>query len=136
MDENEQRREELKATGLVSLAIVAALVGGALMSCAAPAHAAPVNDKVLHAAGSAALAVGAAELLRRGHGPAACTDNQKLCAFGAVMAIGLTKELLPAPYNSGFSMRDMAANAVGAGLGLYAHGFIVSRNRITYFKEF
>lgn len=139
MDEKDLKREELNWSAISAgcIALVGALV---LVSCPAPAHAAPSwlyeNDKVVHAAVSAGLAVGAAEYLRRGNGPAVCQDKQKLCAFAAVMAVGVAKELLPAPLNERFDLRDIAANAVGAGLGLYAHGWYITRNRITFTKDF
>lgn len=139
MDEKDVRDQELRWSALAAIAI--GLCGVIILTaCPTPAHATPQwlieHDKVVHVGASAVGAAAAAEYLRRGNGPAACQDKQKLCAFAAVMAVGVVKELLPQPYNEHFDMRDIAANAIGAGLGLYAHGWYITRNRITFTKEF
>jgi|GEM_PF-5910540 len=82
-------------------------------------------DKYKHAAGSAALSAGALLLIDHGHAPKPCQDRRELCAFAAALSVGLVKELLPRPWNSGFDMRDMAANAIGAAAGVWIHGLII-----------
>lgn len=101
----------------LALAVTAAALVGSLMP-RVPMPQAPFGDKLVHAAGYAALAVSWRLALQ---GPSAATLLGVL-AFGA--AIECVQGLLP--WRS-FEWADMLANGVGAALGLLAWSLIRRR---------
>lgn len=97
-------------------AILAGLVAGALIT-ASPAHADSFStpDKQKHFAVSAALGAGAS----------AITDSDN-AAVALALVPGLAKELYDSRSGgTGFSWRDMVANAAGAYLGVKLGGLII-----------
>ena len=67
--------------------------------------------------------------------------NNKPLAFGLALVPGLAKELMDAQKGgTGFSHKDMVANALGAALGVYTSGWLVTHTRgttmVNYTKEF
>lgn len=89
-----------------------------LLACAFNAHAADSMfgaDKAKHASVSFILGAGAQAIL---------PEDKPLAAFGLAMMPGVAKELSDSRQGgSGFSTKDLVADAVGAALGVY-----VSRN--------
>lgn len=88
-------------------------------------------DKKLHVAGSFAVGVVAGIYVQ---------DNKPL-AFGLAMVPGTVKELLDARQGgTGFSGKDMVANALGAALGVYASSWLVTyakgTTRVSYATTF
>jgi putative lipoprotein len=80
------------------------------------------RDKPKHLAACAAIA-GAAVAV-------GLTERQ---AMGAALAVGLAKELHDKrPGGTGFSWRDMAANAAGAYIGAKVGGLVIRPNFIGY----
>ncbi len=70
------------------------------------------EDKMKHATVSIIIGVVAYDFY---HKKAGLTENQaKLAAFASALAVGTAKELS----DSEFSWKDMAANSIGAGLGI------------------
>lgn len=108
----------LRGCGLVFAAFaMAALLTGS------PAHAQDTwtgPDKIKHAAVSAALGAGASLIV-----------ESEAQAVGLALLPGLAKELHDArPGGTGFSAKDMAANAIGAYLGVKLGGLIIRPNFI------
>lgn len=63
--------------------------------------------------------------------------EDRWAAFGVAMVPGLVKEIHDArPGGSGFSWRDLTADAVGAGIGVQAGHCIVIAQRISCMWEF
>lgn len=93
-------------------------------------------DKYLHAAGSAAMSAGALLLIDYGHAPQPCRERRELCAFAASFAVGFAKELLPRPWNQGFDVRDLAADAIGAAAGVWLHGLIIRTRFVGWASTF
>ncbi|ACG60362.1 gp40 putative lipoprotein [Iodobacter phage PhiPLPE] len=71
------------------------------------------DDKNKHFSGSAALGVAASLAFKD-------SEHPVIYPFAAVLAIGLAKEIRDevAPAGSGFSYKDLAADALGAALGV------------------
>jgi len=83
-------------------------------------------DKVAHASVSVALGSSARMLV---------ADPVK--AWGLAMVPGLAKEVFDARKGgSGFSWGDLAADAVGAYIGVQLAGLSISRNRVSYTRSF
>ena len=102
--------------------------GCAAVLLQAPAgEAQPIGrDKYQHAAGSALLGA-----------VARSQEPDPLKAWALAMVPGVIKELSDSrPGGTGFSVKDMAANAVGAYIGVKVGGLIFTRNRVTYTKTF
>ena len=87
------------------------------------------DDKNKHFVGSAALGVVASVAFKD-------SDHPVLYPMAAVLAVGLAKEIRDevAPAGSGFSYKDLAADALGAALGVaVGNGVIyVTRNTVNF----
>jgi putative lipoprotein len=85
------------------------------------------KDKQMHFGASFALGVAARQL----------SPDNKFAAFGMAMAPGLIKEIFDSQQDGNkFSAKDMAANALGAYIGVRVGGLILRRNHVTYTMEF
>jgi hypothetical protein len=110
------------------------LIGAAFAALSLSGHATEKKkipeDKRLHAGASFFIGVAAAHQW----------PNEPLKAFGVAMLPGLAKEVLDSRGGTGFSGKDIAANAIGAALGVATGNWIVSRNNgttvVAYRTEF
>lgn len=87
------------------------------------------DDKNKHFAGSALMGVAASVAFKD-------SDHPVLYPMAAVLAVGLAKEIRDevAPAGSGFSYKDLAADALGAALGVSVGNGIIyaTRNTINF----
>lgn len=108
-------------------------------ACSVRADSMSTPDKPKHAAVSAALTLASLQVIDRvpQHLPVWCVENRKLCAAGAALTVGLAKELRDArPGGSGFSKKDMLANAIGVGTALAFDHWVITPRSVTFNMEF
>lgn len=121
-------RQRVSAILAWAMALLIAATCGAMLWTAPPSHAQAIQpDKVKHFAVSAALGSVARMQI----------DNPRT-AWLVAMAPGVAKELWDARKGgSGFSVPDLAADALGAWVGVKLGGWAVKlrRDSITFTKE-
>lgn len=87
------------------------------------------DDKNKHFAGSAAMALAATVVFKD-------SEHPVLYPFAAALAVGLAKEIRDevATNGSGFSYKDLAADALGAALGVSVGSGVIymTRNTINF----
>jgi putative lipoprotein len=102
-----------------------------LIPCLSFADSWTTPDKPVHATVSFVLGLSTSQLF----------PQSKLTAFGVAMIPGVAKEVLDAGHGgSGFSLKDLGADAIGAALGVYTGGWLLSRSQkttvVAYMTEF
>lgn len=115
------------------------LATAALLLCSLAAHAAgdesaaraadrwSGKDKQMHFAISAFAGVAAAQL----------APHNEWAAFGVAMIPGIIKEIGDSQTQGNFfSVKDLAADALGAYVGVKFGHFLIRHNHVTYTREF